>query len=165
MPSRLSIIPADAVADARLTDGDLRVLAAIGTFTDKAKGGICWPSVETIAEVAGCAQRSVQRSLVRLLEAKWVIAKRRPGRSTVYFVPLDPPEFRGVTVESPLTERSPAPDRAVTQNGTSNVPIEEEGEIPRPALPSPQAGEGPRFAAVMEILPEALRRIPPRKAE
>jgi hypothetical protein len=47
MPS-LSIIPSAAVADERLTDLHIRVLCAIGTFSNRL-GGNVWASVQTLA--------------------------------------------------------------------------------------------------------------------
>jgi hypothetical protein len=58
----LSIIPAAAVADPALTDTQVRVLCAIGTFTNRL-GGNVWASVQTMAKSCNLSPRTVQRAL------------------------------------------------------------------------------------------------------
>ena len=65
MPN-LSIIPAHAVRDERLTDTQIRVLCAIGTFTNKL-GGNVWASVPTLAKQSSLSTRSVQRGFPHLV--------------------------------------------------------------------------------------------------
>lgn len=89
MPS-LSIIPAAAVADARLTDGQLRVLCAIGTFTNRL-GGNVWASVNTLAKASNLNPRTIQRALNALVDTGYIRVMPRPGRTHLYEVALDTP--------------------------------------------------------------------------
>jgi hypothetical protein len=41
------------------------------TFQNK-KSGACWPSLQTIADVAGCSRRAVSYSIKRLRKAGWL---------------------------------------------------------------------------------------------
>jgi hypothetical protein len=94
MPN-LSIIPAAAVADPRLTDVHVRVLCAIGTHTNRL-GGNVWASVATLAKESSMSERTVQRSLVALIAAGYIRKTERMGRTNLYDVMLD-----GVSTESP----------------------------------------------------------------
>lgn len=107
----LSIIPAKAVADPVLTDTQLRVLCAIGTFTNRL-GGNVWASVQTLAKTCNLNPRTVQRALPVLIEAGYLRSLVRPGRTNLYEVVL----------ESPLTEESQGGDRGVTPPPTTESP-------------------------------------------
>ena len=109
MPN-LSIIPAAAVADARLSDVHVRVLCAIGTHTNRL-GGNVWASVATLAKESNLSERTVQRSLAALIEAGYIRKTERTGRTNLYDVLLD-----GVTNESPT------PVTAVTPPLTTQSP-------------------------------------------
>tara|TARA_R110000822_G_scaffold76964_5_gene184947 strand:+ start:1004 stop:1687 length:684 start_codon:yes stop_codon:yes gene_type:complete len=104
MPN-LSIIPAAAVADSRLTDVHVRVLCAIGTHTNRL-GGNVWASVATLAKESNLSERTVQRSLAALIEAGYIRKTERMGRTNLYDVMLD-----GVSTESPtpVTAVTPPP--------------------------------------------------------
>lgn len=104
MPN-LSIIPAAAVADSRLTDVHVRVLCAIGTHTNRL-GGNVWASVATLAKESNLSERTVQRSLAALIEAGYLRKTERTGRTNLYDVLLD-----GVSTESPapVTTVTPPP--------------------------------------------------------
>jgi hypothetical protein len=95
----LSIIPAHAVADSELSDTQLRVLCAMGTFTNRL-GGNVWASVATMAKACNLSPRTVQRALPKLLERGYLTKVERTGRTTVYDVVLQ---------TGPLTEESPHP--------------------------------------------------------
>lgn len=89
---RYSIIPARAVTDERIERGDLRVLAYLGTFTDKL--GWCFLAQGTIADALNCGRSTVQRSLTRLVDAGWVQVKAatvsgRPHACHAYRVVMD----------------------------------------------------------------------------
>ena len=94
MPN-LSIIPAAAVADARLSDVHVRVLCAMGTHTNRL-GGNVWASVATLAKESNLSERTVQRSIAALIEAGYLRKTERTGRTNLYDVLLD-----GVSAESP----------------------------------------------------------------
>lgn len=111
----LSIIPAAAVMDGELTDGQVRVLCAIGTFTNKL-GGNCWASVRTLAKQCNLTERSVQRALPALVERGYLRRVERAGQTNLYEVVLqggvtavseggDTGVGGGVTLESPKRPR------------------------------------------------------------
>lgn len=106
----LSIIPANAVADDGLTDTQVRVLCAIGTFTNRL-GGNVWASVQTMAKGCALSTRTVQRALPKLIERGYLRAVERPGRTTVYEIVLEP--------QTPL---SPGGDTVVTPPPTTQSP-------------------------------------------
>ena len=107
----LSIIPAAAVADAHLTDTQVRVLCAIGTFTNRL-GGNVWASVATLAKSSHLSPRTVQRALPVLLERGYLRRMERAGRTNLYEVVLDG-GMTGVTGESQGgdTEVTPPPSQ------------------------------------------------------
>ena len=96
--SYLCIIPAAAVADPDLTDTQVRVLCAIGTFTNRL-GGNVWASVDTLAKSCNLNPRTVQRAVPVLIDRGYLRGVPRVGRTTLYEVVLQPPE-KGVTQES-----------------------------------------------------------------
>lgn len=98
MPA-LSIIPASAVADAAVTDTQLRVLCAIGTFANRL-GGNVWASIHTLAKACQLSPRTIQRAIPALIAAGYLRRIDRPGRTPIYEIVLESaPE--GVTQESP----------------------------------------------------------------
>lgn len=118
MPA-LSIIPAKAVGDTRLTDANLRVLCAIGIHSSKL-GGQVWASIATLAEESGLEERSVQRAIKVLLELGYIRREERAGRTHLIDVLLDLPlEGRAVDKKPPkkakggVTPESPGGDSRV----------------------------------------------------
>lgn len=98
--SYLCIIPAAAVADPELSDTQVRVLCAIGTFTNRL-GGNVWASVLTLAKHCNLHPRSVQRALPVLIARGYLKGAQRTGRTTVYEVILQGHQMpKGVTQES-----------------------------------------------------------------
>jgi hypothetical protein len=66
-----SIVPTRAFGDKRLIDADRRVLGAMCAFVNRA--GVCWPSADTIATLAGYAVRkSAIDAIARLKKAGYV---------------------------------------------------------------------------------------------
>ncbi len=114
----LAIIPAAAVADPDLTDTQLRVLCAVGTFTNRL-GGNVWASVETLAKASRLSTRTVQRALP-VLEARGYLTKlERPGRTSLVEIVLG----GGVTQESPhprLSSVTPPPTELCHPNDKKN---------------------------------------------
>ena len=97
--SYLCIIPASAVADPDLTDTQIRVLCAIGTFTNRL-GGNVWASVKTLAAGSNLSERTVQRCIPALIDKGYLRMETRVGRTNLYEIVLDrAPE--GVTPVSP----------------------------------------------------------------
>ncbi len=82
---RLSIIPAAAVFDSRLSHADVRVLAALGAHADK--NGRCWPSTTTLANTTGMSERHARTSLRSLESIGYVETESRPGQSSMYRIP------------------------------------------------------------------------------
>ncbi len=83
---RLSIIPATAVFDCRLSHADIHVLAALGAHADK--DGRCWPAVPTLAQKIGLSERHVHRCLQSLSKCGAVKIEKRPGQSSIYRIPM-----------------------------------------------------------------------------
>ena len=84
----LSIIPSAAVADASLSDAHVRVLCAIGTFTNRL-GGNVWASVQTLAAGSNLSERTIQRSVQTLTDRGYLRVKPREGRTNLYEIVLD----------------------------------------------------------------------------
>jgi len=86
--SNLCIIPAAAVADHDLSDTQVRVLCAIGTFTNRL-GGNVWASVKTLATGSNLSERTVQRCLPALIDKGYLRMETRTGRTNLYEIVLD----------------------------------------------------------------------------
>lgn len=114
----LSIIPASAVADSAVSDTQLRVLCAIGTFTNRL-GGNVWASVGTLAKACQMSTRTIQRAIPALIAAGYLRRTERPGRTPVYEVVLD-------RVGEGVTEESPGGDYVVGGGVTTQSPKREE---------------------------------------
>jgi hypothetical protein len=99
----LSIIPAAAVADGRLSDTHIRVLCAIGTHTNKL-GGNVWASVGTLAKESNLSERTVQRSVLALVECGYITRTERVGRTNLYEVSLQSPHPATVVAPPPSAE-------------------------------------------------------------
>jgi len=139
----LSIIPAKAVADPMVTDTQVRVLCAIGTYTNRL-GGNVWASVNTLAKSCNLSPRTIQRALPALLSAGYLRVVVRPGRTNLYEVVLD------------------GPPSGVTQGGDLPVTPPPSGESPkREEERSPQRNKrkatthlwmDPHFMSTMDII-------------
>lgn len=157
---RFTLFAARAVFDERLTAMDVRVLAALGTYTNKQ--GWCRPSQTTIANRLKTSRPRVNASVRSLVSAGYVQAvsqssERRGREVNLYRVLLDAsaPEAVEAAVQEIETERnsidsppvSPA-DRGVSAGGTppvSPADIELTQEINTPL--TPQGGRGRRLPA------------------
>jgi hypothetical protein len=98
----LSIIPAAAVADPALTDAQLRILCALGTFTNS-KGKGVWASVRTLAKACNMSSRSIQRAFAVLCDRGYLAKVERPGMTNLYEILL----HQGVT---PVSGGGDTPD-------------------------------------------------------
>ena len=67
---RFSIVPALAVEDRRLSAPAFRVLAALGTYSDK--DGWCWPSMSTLARMLNCTRQAVQQHIRELAKLGYI---------------------------------------------------------------------------------------------
>lgn len=61
------VVPARCIADKRLKETDRRVLMSLGHYANRA--GVCWPSVRSVAEIAGVEENTVQSAIKRLVDA------------------------------------------------------------------------------------------------
>ena len=112
----LSIIPSAAVADAALSDAHIRVLCAIGTFSNRL-GGNVWASVQTMAKGCALSTRTVQRAVPKLIERGYLRSAERPGRTTVYEIVLEPPTVQSLTPDTAVT---PPPTQLCHPNDKKN---------------------------------------------
>jgi hypothetical protein len=89
--ARYCIIPTAALEDPEITDKDLRVLAALGSYLGKDLEA--WPSQSTIAERARCTRENVNRAIKKMVEKGYITAHKRGDggmkRSLKYTVNLD----------------------------------------------------------------------------
>ena len=120
---RLSIIPAAAVFDRRLSHADVRVLAALGTHANKDER--CWPAVSTIADEAKMSKRHALRCLQSLVTHGYLRIKKRSRQSSIYQlqvtrVSLDKPQWSDTGVTDPGHGCHRGGDMGVTQNDTKN---------------------------------------------
>lgn len=161
--SYLCIIPASAVADPDLTDTQVRVLCAIGTFTNRL-GGNVWASVATLAKSCNLTPRSVQRAMPVLIERGYLKRMPRTGRTTLYEVVLQNAPFEGVTQESlggdlvvtpPPTTQSPKREKeryTLTDDDTSAMnhiwSVFPKRDTPHIYLPFAEAYKALRVAGV-----------------
>ena len=90
--SRFAVLPTKAIEDRNLSHACFRVLAALGTFSDR--HGWCWPSHAAVAEVCGIARNKVAGHINELVEAGYLTKKARRDdehghRSNLYQIRLD----------------------------------------------------------------------------
>ncbi len=122
---RLSIIPAAAVFDRRLSHADVRVLAALGAYADQNR--TCWPATSTLANKTGMSERHARTSLRNLENIGYVVTESRPGQSSMYRIPRN--QAAGVPRNSAAgVEPNPGPIVPEPRNLTAGDP----GSIVRP---------------------------------
>lgn len=90
---RLFIGPGRAAADQRLSALEFRILAILGTYTDRE--GWCWPSQKLLADGSGAARPTVSTALQKLQKLGYIeITPRLDGPrgkvGNMYLVKLDP---------------------------------------------------------------------------
>jgi DNA-binding transcriptional ArsR family regulator len=135
------ILPFRALLNRNLTAGDRCVLEAVCAHTNAQ--GVCWPSIETIADLAGgITDRSVRRSL-RTLEAEGLIKTEKVGSHNYYQVINDVP--RDVALRAMMAEENRTPVSGVGSDKRHRTPVSGEGGGD-PSVPSGQGGpvEGTR---------------------
>lgn len=110
--ARFSIIQAKAVRDPRVSDAQLRVLNALGMYSDR--DGWCFPSQGTLAEDIGKSRQTVNGYIADLTELGYVEKHKRFDNSIRYRLLFDTP-----LVEPALQGLSNPPDT----NVPTNVPI------------------------------------------
>jgi hypothetical protein len=65
-----SILPVRALLDRKLTQSELRVLAAMCVYTNSY--GVCWPGTQTIGAILGMDQGNVSRAIQKLVRRGYV---------------------------------------------------------------------------------------------
>ncbi len=78
MTGQLSIIPSSAVFDDRISNAELRVLCALGAYTNRQ--GYCWPATTSIAKDLGISTRQVRTCLRRLEHCGYLKTDPKPGQ-------------------------------------------------------------------------------------
>ena len=73
-------MPTSAFTDRRLGARDLRVLGVL--YAHAGSDRVCWPAVNTLAELTGIDRRDVQRTLRRLEDFGWVRVEAGGGRAS-----------------------------------------------------------------------------------
>lgn len=76
---KYAIFAGAAARDSRLTAGDIRVLAILGTHSDN--GGWCHPSQDLIAQSIGVRREAVSRAITKLEKCGYVSVHRNAIRS------------------------------------------------------------------------------------
>ena len=74
-PRRFSIMPSRAPSDQRLGITELRVLGALCIYTNSA--GVCWPTMETLANASGYAVRLSVNNAIKKLKALGYVRQLR----------------------------------------------------------------------------------------
>lgn len=114
----LSIIPAAAVFDDRLSAADIRVLAALGAYADKE--GRCWPATSTIASRTGISERYVRTCLRNLEGFGYLKTEPRSGQTSVYRIPRNYSSAPEPHCRGPRKPSSGDPGTTVPPNDTNN---------------------------------------------
>ena len=87
--------------------------------------GLAWPSITTLARKGGVADRTVQRTLHRFVEAGWVLLEREPvggrGRSNLYRLVDVPKGDKGDTSAEKGDFDGDLATERVTQLGTRTI--------------------------------------------
>ena len=118
-----AIVPATAVFDKRLSNADVRILAALGCFANR--DGRCWPSEPMLADLTAISERHIRDRLHVLEDTEHVQIERRPGLNSIYRLPRnysagvrepDP----GTTVPHPRNYSAGDPGTTVPPNNTNN---------------------------------------------
>ena len=160
-----AIIPLSVLSDERLSGRNVRVYAAISTFSDQE--GACWPSHKAIAERCGIRAKDISTHAAHLEERAHLTMTRRGKRQTnIYTLKSDTPESRVSLREGDTPENgvSDTPENGVTSNQTQLTPhVAARGnrrmtKNPRPSEkpPSPVTS----FKKQWEELYQSIRRVP-----
>lgn len=71
-----SVMPMRAFKDRELKEREFRVLGALCCYTNKA--GVCWPSMDTLCDVTGYAERRSIHDAMKRLKAKKYVRQLNP---------------------------------------------------------------------------------------
>jgi len=71
-----SVMPMRSFKDRELKERELRVLGALCCYTNKA--GVCWPSMDTLCQVTGYAERKTVHEAMKTLKRKKYVRQLNP---------------------------------------------------------------------------------------
>jgi DNA-binding MarR family transcriptional regulator len=114
---KLKWLQALAKTDPPLTRCDITVAITLANMSN-ANTGVCWPSLNTLAQFTNSDRRSVVRAISRLSCSGFIQVERNNGRSNLYR--LTPASDASVT--PPVTPVSLTSDASVTPPGTPVSP-------------------------------------------
>jgi hypothetical protein len=109
------LVPVALLMEPTLTLADLKVYTALASF--QGSNDDAYPSREAIVERCGCAVETVSRSVMHLLEMRWIQRDRRPNQSSIYRVLLETDEVSEMT--APSLPGKTGNDRPVTLEMTA----------------------------------------------
>ena len=136
-----------------LPQRDLLVLLALADHADH-EGANAYPSLALIAWKVGSSERTVQRSVTRLVERGILEAQSRPGKTTVFNLHLDrcpsKPPFRSSNPRQNVTpdKMSPLTRQPKICGGTPDTAVSPEPSIENRQEESTRAPELPDHAPV-----------------
>ena len=93
--------------DARLDAEAFRVLANLARRADQA--GKCFPSIKSIASDCRMNKKTVVDRIAKLVKTGWLMRESRHGQSTVYRLPLNPPDGLAHDAGQPIASHPPNP--------------------------------------------------------
>lgn len=127
--ARLSILQARAVKDRRVTDAQLRTLAALGMYADE--DGWCYPMLATLGNDLGKSKQAVGRDTIALRKLGYLEVQARYDenggrRSSMYRLKFDLPPVN-MDDSTPSTSEVDTPSTSeVDVNDPSNDPIKKD---------------------------------------
>ncbi|MRH77797.1 hypothetical protein GH984_03685 [Spiribacter sp. C176] len=139
---KLEWLQALAKTDPPLRRSEITVAITLANMAN-AKTGVCWPSLNTLAQSTNADRRSVVRAINQLSRAGFIQVERTQGRSNVYR--LNPTSDTDVT---PLvTPMSPTSDASVTPPVTPMSPksMNESDKESVNQSEQPQSDKHPQF--------------------
>lgn len=134
--ARFSIVQARAVKDERITDAQLRVLNALGMYSDK--DGWCWPSQSTLAEDIHRSRQTVNGYIAELVDLGYVEKHKRFDNSIRYRLlfdtPLVEPALQGLSsgLDTNVPLNAPINNNTAKEEKPSslpNIPLSIENQI------------------------------------
>lgn len=141
--ARLSITPADAWSDQRLTPLQCRLLGLIGSYLGKDHRA--WPSQSTLAGQLGVSRKAVNEGIKALVAYGYVKSERRRRddggeTSSVYFVVMDPQDRVGMEGYTPCnaTVTPPSPESDTPCNLYSVTPPVTSGGYTKDTIERPK---------------------------
>lgn len=171
---QVCVLPFRAVADKNLTDGGLRVLAAICSYCNRA--GITWVSQAKLAADLGCSRQAITNQLAQLRRLGYVevVSKSfkgiKPNTIRVVFDPSIKAE-EAIAMVSAKEDARP-PEMRQKEEQAMQEPVDREGQRriaqmlakalknpnPKKEYTMPRSGETRAVKAVKEANQKALKK-------